>query len=594
MHPHRTRRAIPLIVTLIAAAMSILPGAQSHLPALHLNTTEVTCLCPIGDTVWVGTGGGCLLWPADGNGVPTHISTENELLSSNAVADICPGPVPGSVAVATRRGLCILADEGDGWTPVAGASLPGRATALCVGAEGLLAAVDGQLYIAAPRVTPWQWAALGLPLPTPARCVYRGADSVLAGTAGGLYRLNADAWEKLIHSEAPLAAMVNDITSLGETLYVATAGGLFRFEEGVWACLGPAEGLPDAHVTALTVRGEDLYIGTFGGGAAILRKGRITAVHGSPGYITSLGATDKAIWAGTPESGVRAWNGATWQQLTRPGEPPGNNITGVAAGTGGDVWIGTFDRGVGRLREGMGWSSMPTGDLWINHLCFGRGRPWARTSGGDLLVPDKDRWRKLTRQDGLLKDWTSSVQVSGGNVWVGTWGAVSKFDGKKWHHFAPKPALEGQVVTSVATMGPDIWVGTAKGGLCRYNGESGLWETYSLGSGITDTWVTCLDVWDGRLWVGTFSGGLCSWDGRNWRSVRAPSPLPSDRINCLAHDRDLYVGTLDGLVIYDGNGWEPVSRELLPHETVQSLCVNGPRLWVGTPEGLAWLRLAAQ
>ncbi|HCU36688.1 MAG TPA: hypothetical protein DGT21_14945, partial [Armatimonadetes bacterium] len=64
MHPHRTRRAIPLIVTLIAAAMSILPGAQSHLPALHLNTTEVTCLCPIADTVWVGTGGGCLRWPA--------------------------------------------------------------------------------------------------------------------------------------------------------------------------------------------------------------------------------------------------------------------------------------------------------------------------------------------------------------------------------------------------------------------------------------------------------------------------------------------------------------------------------------------------
>ena len=591
MHPRRTRRAIPFIVTLIAAAMSMLPGAQTHLPALHLNTTEVTCICPVVDTVWVGTSGGCLLWPADGNGVPTHISTENELLPSNAVANICPGPMPGTVAVATRRGLCILAEEGDGWTPVAGASLPGRATALCVGDDDILAAVEGQLYSGAADTTPWHWAALGPPLPTPARCLYRNDDGLLVGTAAGLYRLEGDTWEKLIHSEAPLAAMVNDITSLGETLYVATAGGLFRFGEGAWACLGAAEGLPDAHVTALTVRGEDLYIGTFGGGMAVLHKGRITQVHGSPGYITSLGATEKAVWAGTPESGVGAWNGATWLQLTRPGEPPGNNITGVAAGAGGDVWIGTFDRGVGRLREGMGWSSMPTGDLWINHLCFGRGRPWARTSGGDLLVPGKDHWRKLTRQDGLLKDWTSSVQTSGGNVWVGTWGAVSKFDGKRWHHFAPKPALEGQVVTCVATMGPDIWVGTAKGGLCRYVGRSGIWETYSLGNGITDTWVTCLDVWDGRLWVGTFSGGLCSWDGTNWRSVRAPSPLPSDRINCIAHDLNLYVGTLDGLLIYDGKDWTPIARELLPHETVQSLCVNGSRLWVGTPEGLAWLCL---
>ena len=173
------------------------------------------------------------------------------------------------------------------------------------------------------------------------------------GTAAGLYRLEGDTWEKLIHSEAPLAAMVNDITSLGETLYVATAGGLFRFGEGAWACLGAAEGLPDAHVTALTVRGEDLYIGTFGGGMAVLHKGRITQVHGSPGYITSLGATEKAVWAGTPESGVGACNGATWLQLTRPGEPPGNNITGVAAGAGGDVWIGHLDGVAVCARHGL-------------------------------------------------------------------------------------------------------------------------------------------------------------------------------------------------------------------------------------------------
>lgn len=594
MHPHRTRRAIPLAVTLIAAAMSVLPGAQTHLPALQLNTTEVSCVCPIGDAVWVGTSGGCLRWPADGNGPPTHISTENGLLLSNAVTDICPGPAPGSVVVATRRGLCILTEGEDGWSTVPGASLPGHATALCAGDASILAAVEGQLYSGATDTTPWQWTALGPPLPAPARCIYRAADGILAGTAGGLYRLEGDVWEKLIHSEAPLAAMVNDITSLGKVVYIATAGGLFRRVEGAWTCLGAAEGLPDAHVTALTMRGEDLYVGTFGGGMAALRKGRITRVHESPDYITTLGATDTAVWAGTPESGAQAWNGTEWQQLTRDGEPPGNNITAVAAGAGGDVWIGTFDRGVGRLREGIGWSSMPTGDLWINHLCFGRGRPWARTSGGDLLVPGKDRWLKLTRGDGLIKDWTSSVQVSGESVWVGTWGAVSKFDGKRWHHFAPKPALEGQVVTCVMTMGPDIWVGTAKGGLCRYDGRKGVWEKFSLGSGISDTWVTCLDVWDGRLWVGTFSGGLCSWDGKGWHNVRAPAPLPSDRINCIAHDLNLYVGTLDGLVIYDGKDWTPVARKLLPHETVQSLCVNGARLWVGTPEGLACLPLAAQ
>ncbi len=592
-------RHFAIITALLAVLAASLPLAASTLQveAVYTTTRQVTSLAVTDQAVWVGTTGGCLRW--DPQAPVGYKYTTADGLPGNHVTGIIPGPSNATVIIATTHGIAACRDRRGGLRPWQGMSvLAGRATALTRADGEVYACIGRQTYVLQLSPEAGEWVALGPPLVAEPRCLAWHDGGLWAGTGNGLFRLEGDRWQPLVHSENPLAANVNALLASGDDFYVATVGGLFRLLEGHWHHYTTADGLPDSHITALAAGADGIYLGTFGGGLATLAEDAIAAVAGSPAYVSTVavGPSPGTLWVGTQHHGAWLWDGQSWSRQVERNEPPGSNITGIAI-NGSELWVGTFEHGVGLLRDSS-WrafgSASGLGSDWINHLAYGHGRAWARTSAGELFSYHHGTWQQVTKRSGLLKDWTSSVQAAGGNIWVGTWGALSKFDGKKWHNFAPKPALTGQVVTSVAVLDRDIWVGTAKAGLCRYDGQARTWQAYTLGSGLTDTWVTCLEVWRGCLWIGTFSGGLCKYEKGNWEHFRAADVLPGDRINCLAHGDRLYVGTLEGLCSYDGRTWQTYGREAgLPSEVIQSLQLSsdGATLWVGTPAGLARVSL---
>ncbi len=593
-----------LIVALVAGQL-LRPARVPVLDAIHTSTRKVTAILVTDAAVWIGTEGGLLRWQS-GETAATKYTTQNGLPANgiSALAAV-PGSAgsPGITLVATTRALSALVDR-PGRDAVQGAWVPplrGRITAVCRQPDRIYAAVGRDvLSCEAPPSGQPAWAPLTPSLPADVRCLAVFDGSLWAGTASGLFRRNETAWQPVIHQDDPLAATINALLVGEGKLWVGTVGGLFRYSDGGWKEIAAQDGLPDSHITSLARHSDGLAIGTYGGGVAIVQDDRIQPLSGSPEYVTCVAADPQAasLWVGTEKQGVFHWDGMTWQKRFALDEPPGHNVTSLVA-HGDEVWIGTFEHGVGHFGGGA-WQGFGIdeglGSTWINHVAYGHGRAWARTSAGGLFVCAGGKWRQVTKAgSGIVKDWTSSVQSSGGHIWTGTWGAISKFDGRTWHNYAPKPALEGQIVTSVAVLARDIWVGTGKQGLRRYNGRTGQWETFNLGTGLTDTWVTCLAVWRNDLWVGTFSGGLCRYDGREWEYFRADDPLPSDRINCLATTDALYVGTLDGLCRYDDDEWTTYTpADGLPAETIQALAVSGDRLWIGTPEGLASARLVTR
>ena len=101
--------------------------------------------------------------------------------------------------------------------------------------------------------------------------------------------------------------------------------------------------------------------------------------------------------------------------------------------------------------------------------------------------------------------------------------------------------------------------------------------------------VSALVADSDALWIGTDGDGLYRWDGTSFQKrflVRDES-LFND-VTALAYNHNhLYLGTDQGLFIYDGGRWEPFdSTNGLPSNVVTSIDASDWTVYIGTDKGL--------
>jgi signal transduction histidine kinase/ligand-binding sensor domain-containing protein/CheY-like chemotaxis protein/HPt (histidine-containing phosphotransfer) domain-containing protein len=140
-----------------------------------------------------------------------------------------------------------------------------------------------------------------------------------------------------------------------------------------------------------------------------------------------------------------------------------------------------------------------------------------------------------------------------------------------------------------------LWTGT-QDGAAVYNGR--IWKAVDMPNREESNVIRDIVAGaDGSMWFATTIGLARLHDGR-WTLLGVDAGLPSNRILCLAEERDgsrsvLWVGTDKGLARWDGSTWSvfDVRETGLPHERITSLLAlrteQGPVLWVGTDLGLA-------
>ncbi len=371
------------------------------------------------------------------------------------------------------------------------------------------------------------------------------------------------------------------------------------------------------------------------------QQGRWAVLDGAPADIWALAQSDDdMLWLGTG-SGLYRFDG---QAFSRVDEPRSKlltaNITALAHGPDGTLWIGYFAGGVGALRDGQ-LRHFPTGETLPIGMVFAiaadrSGRIWVATSGG-LSVYDGRRWipaaefgYPANRADWVLVDrqgdvWAASGEEllalpANGQRFVGTGIRTTHYavlaqnpDGQVWisdARFGTRPVGRDGAVPATATYPAELAQVYAK--RLWFSRDGVLWGTDARCGGVfraapapaaqapghlqrlgrqeglsSDVAVPGLVDREDNIWVGTNLG----LNRLRRRSVLVPALHPplavSDYSWSVRHDGTLYVESAGTMYALQD---EDAARQRTLPEAASLLAVDGDALWAIDQNRLLRLR----
>lgn len=595
----------------------------------------------------VGTPGGAVAQAQGGEPASTARRTRQVESVLTAMTDARDAAVVGDrVVVATDGGLIVLRNGGVERSVGTREGLPGARlrSVTPIGDEIWVGGVEGtaRVYVGADGVRVLE----RLPVRRVRRAAALGGAVWLASYGDGLYRVDGEGARAIPLGAAHAYRRLTDLLVRGDELWVATAGvGILRVNaegrvvgrvrrrhglrsEYLWRMipagerlfvthidgvdeLGPdglvdrdgaiarsARRLPIRDVRAALSTTEGIYFATFGRGLFVApRGGGSPRPVGTVQHVHALTPTPGGVLV-SHAGGVHRVRGGRLRPVVTGGLPSAD-VTALARAFG-TLFIGTFERGLARVREGRvepidtsRWSL----DRRINDLAVsGRGsgeRLWIATDRG-LYWHDGRVFARVEDPAGPSWIHTTSLHVDRrGAVWVTTSRELCRYTGqwRCWTGDETFPVAQLHAVTTDAR--GQVWTGGLHG-LYRFDPHTGRFFRHTVSSGdLPVDWVTAICPWENGVVAGTYHGGLAIGDGAGFRLEReGAGGLPSGWVNPHAIRRvgdELWIGTLEGgLMVGRPGSWQHLTtRDGLPSDDVTDVFATRDAIWVATRGGLA-------
>ena len=177
-------------------------------------------------------------------------------------------------------------------------------------------------------------------------------------------------------------------------------------------------------------------------------------------------------------------------------------------------------------------------------------------------------------EEGLIQSQVQALtQDNQGNLWIGTIGGLTKYNGNSFTSYTQKNGLaEDWITVSYKDKNGNIWFGHWAGGVSIYipartrpvSGESQgdisyiyeeeklldlQYEKHSNYKLIT----AIIEDMEGNIWFGTWGAGIIKYDPTSFATKVIAQGLSSNNISALCVDNDgkLWIGTDKGITIYD-------------------------------------------
>ena len=188
--------------------------------------------------------------------------------------------------------------------------------------------------------------------------------------------------------------------------------------------------------------------------------------------------------------------------------------------------------------------------------------------------------------DGLLPGVISAIyQDSKGDLWIGSWSGVSRFDGKQFQNFTMNNGFPSQNVGSIAEDDEgNLWFGSWDG-VIRYDGKT--FQKFTKQEGLRSNLVySILKRSSGELWFGT-NQGIMRYDGKQFHNVESEfdvGPIIENKAG------NLWFGTrYNGIFKYDGKSFQQFTEKdgLIDNNVLEILEDRAGNLWFGSYGGVS-------
>lgn len=178
-----------------------------------------------------------------------------------------------------------------------------------------------------------------------------------------------------------------------------------------------------------------------------------------------------------------------------------------------------------------------------------------------------------------------------GNIWFGTnKGGMSKYDGKSFTHFTMEDGFFDNTVFSIAEdKNGNIWFGTYNSGICKYDGKS--FTHFTEKDGLSHNSIrSILEDSKGNIWFGTWGSGVIKYDGNSFTNYSTKEGLSNDLVKSIIEDQfgNIWFGTLGGGACkFDGTAFTHyTTNEGLSNNSVWCMLEDDlGNIWFGTYGG---------
>jgi len=415
-------------------------------------------------------------------------------------------------------------------------------------------------------------------------------------------------------------------------------GGLVRARDG-FSVPEPTGRIPHL-ITLVKVGGRQIWVQR-DNDVSVLKNGQLHPVKfdatGSSRYIQGIGASrDGGVWV-MAESKIFKWKDGKWagnfgpapwgwdavnmvvetqdgnlaagtsdhglyfivpgqrsMQLCRTNSFPDNWVTSFCEDREGNLWVGTGNSGLVKLRSSNVTTFGPP-DRWqgcavLSVAQAAGGAVWVGTEGAGLYRFDNGSWTNFNQSCGLQHSYVWSVlPVAHGNLLAGTWGgSVFRWNGSQFVALPEFKNLSALVPVLLATTNDGVIIGTSSG-LLRYDRGKINWLAREPALALPDVRAVVQQP-DGTLWFGLSGGGLGRLQQGELRQYRRADGLASDFVQCLHLDSNgaLWIGTIGGLNRLQAGKFATITKKQgLPDDTICAIEDDGRGFfWISSHGGI--------